>query len=492
MQTSVLNFNRTKIVATIGPSCSDKETLKEMIFKGIDVCRINFSHGTHEQHKAVIDLIRELNDELNTNIAILADLQGPKIRIGDLIENTNEHGEKEAFVNLVVGENIIVSTEKTIGTTEKLYVSYDSLAKDVAIGDPIMMDDGKIQLKVVEKINDQEILCEIIYGGKLLPKKGVNLPDTNLSTPALTPKDEKDLEFIIQNKVDWIALSFVRQADELIDLRYKIKAKLPNEEDQIRIIAKIEKPQAIENLDSIVDKSDGIMVARGDLGVEVPIEKLPMLQKTIIKKCKEANKPVIVATQLMESMRTAFMPTRAEAIDVANGVMDGADALMLSAETATGDHPIKVIESMEKIISSIEEEESLYHRRIKKDKSKPLFYNDSMCYLAVNMSQYVEADGIIAMTQSGYTAQKIASFRPNAPIFVFTKNKKLMTQINLYWGIRAFYYDKYKSTDETIQEVKDILKEKGMIEIGDVIINTASMPIEDRLRTNMIKLTIVD
>ena len=474
----ITNFNRTKVVATLGPACNTPEVLRAMILAGLDVCRINFSHGNHEEHKKVVDIIRELNKELNTNVAILGDLQGPKIRIGKIKDNS---------AMLIAGAKFIITTKLIEGDSSTAYLSYQDFPKDVAPGDKVLMDDGKLQLEVVKTNGVDEVETIVVYGGEISSNKGVNLPNTKISMPALTPKDVEDLAFIVEHDFDFIALSFVREAKDIDDLRGRIEFSGRN----IRIVAKIEKPQAVENIDEIIATSDAIMVARGDLGVEMPIEQLPRIQKLIVRKCKEAAKPVIVATQLMDSMRTAFMPTRAEAVDVANAVMEGADAVMLSNETSVGNHPIKVVESMERIIQSIEEEDSIYNRAATLDPESPLFYSDTICYTAVQTAEHVKANAIIAMTKSGYTAHKISSYRPRAFIFVFTNNIKLLNQISLYWGVRGYYYDKFNSTDETIQDVREKLVSEGHVKTGDVIINTASMPLHWMQRTNMIKLTVV-
>ena len=473
------NFNRTKIVATLGPASANKETIKNLFLEGVDVFRINFSHGEYKDHLNLLHSIKAVNHEHLTKSSILGDLQGPKIRIG-LVKN----GKRK----LHAGDEIEICTDEFLGTSKRLSINYQQFPKDVKSGEMILMDDGKIQLEVVSTNEKDAVIARVIYGGQISSNKGVNLPNTALSTPALTEKDIRDLKFICENDFDWVALSFVQSADDIRDLRRRIWEAGAD----LRVIAKIEKPQAVENIEEIFEVSDAVMVARGDLGVEIPIEYLPMTQKKIVKLGKKYSKPVIIATQLMESMVTAFMPTRAEAVDVANAVMEGADAVMLSGETSIGNHPIKVIESMVKIITSIEKEKSIYTGALRPTRDAELFYNDSICWIAVQSAKHVDATAIIAMTQSGYTAQKIASFRPEAPIFVFTSNRKLLTQINLYWGARAFFYDKFRSTDETIQDIKLFLKEKGYVKPGEVIINTASMPLHEKRRTNMIKLTTVD
>lgn len=472
-------FNRTKIIATIGPASSDKETLLSMIQNGVDVCRLNFSHGDYEQHAQVAATIREINEEYGLNVAILCDLQGPKIRVGTF---------ETEYINLVKGEHIYFTTDESKADDTHLYITYGNFPKDVAKGDRILLDDGKIRLEALESDNDKLVKAKIIHGGKLFPKKGVNLPSTNISLPCLTEKDLKDLDFVIDLEPDWIALSFVRESYDIIALRQKLE----NRQSFAKIIAKIEKPQALENIDDIIDTTDAIMIARGDLGVEVPIEELPLAQKDIVRKSIQQHKPVIIATQIMESMVSSPQPTRAEINDVANAVLDGADALMLSGETSVGEFPVEVIQNMQKIISKVEDSGRIFNVDNAVNHDSETFFSDALCKTAVNVSSSVQASAIVGMTVSGYTAFKLASFRPKAFIFIFTGNHKLLTQLSLIWGVRGYFYDKYVSTDETIQDVNAILEEKGYVKAGDRVINTASMPIHERGRSNTLKITIID
>lgn len=471
-------MKKTKIVATIGPSSSSKKALTAMIKEGMNVARINFSHGAHEIQAETIKLIREINNELGTHVAILADLQGPKIRIGEVRDNG---------VLLKDGSELIITTEKCLGTEEKVYLSYATFPQDVKVGDLLLVDDGKFQLKVLSTDGVKEVKTQVLHGGILSSKKGVNLPYTKISLPSLTEKDRADLDFALANDVDWIGLSFVRSADDLRELKKIIAAS----KKHAKVIAKIEKPEAIYAIDEIIEEADGIMVARGDLGVEVPMEQVPNLQKMIIKKCLLHAKPTIVATQMMESMIQNFRPTRAEVNDVANAVMDGTDAVMLSGETSIGDYPVEVIKAMSKIILEAEKNRDIYGKEEIPEKNQDRFITDSICFNAARLAQRVEAAGIITMTFSGYTAYKISSQRPNARTFVFTENRQILTQLNLLWGVVGFYYDQMVSTDNTIADCKKILAEQELVKKGDLVINIGSIPIEEKGQSNMIKLSYI-
>jgi len=471
-------FNKTKIVATIGPATQEEEILKRIIEAGVDVCRLNFSHGTHEGHLTVIDRIRKINKELGTHVSILMDLQGPKLRIGKV----------DGEIQLVDGQIITVTTEECISTAEKLYVSYTRLALDAKPGERILLNDGKVELKVTEIINQTQLCAAVVVGGVLTSNKGFNLPETQLTVPSLTEKDLKDLEFGLQQNIDWVALSFVRKPEDILELKQIIGMH----EKDTRVIAKIEKPEAVENIKEIVKVADAIMVARGDLGVEVPLQRVPLIQKDIVEKCIQAAKPVIIATQMMESMINDSMPTRAEINDVANAVLDGADAVMLSAETGVGKYPVRVVEVMSSIITDVEKDNRVYFKGKKPDNSSPSFASDEVCFTAVRMSDHLEAKAIVAMTRSGYTGFRVASYRPKASVFIFTDNYSLLTRLSLVWGLRGFYYDEYVSTDQTFQDVTNTLKKERIVRPGDCIINCASMPIHRKQRTNTIKVTFVD
>lgn len=473
------NFNKTKIVATIGPATSSREMLKNIILSGVDVCRINSSHGTHADHLEVIKNIRSINEELNSDICILQDLQGPKLRIG-IVENDG--------VEIQKGNQIILTSTEMIGNAEKVCIRYNDLAKDVKPGEYILIDDGKIEIRIDKILNDTDVEATVITGGMLKSKKGFNLPHTNVSFPSLTEKDIKDLEFGLENDIEWIGLSFVRKAEDIISLKKRIKdaGKLS------KVVAKIEKPEAVANIDSIIQATDAVMVARGDLGVEMPLQDLPLIQKNIIEKCINAAKPVIVATQMMESMIYNPTPTRAEVSDVANAVIDGADAVMLSAETSVGEHPVKVVETMEKIIRDVEKDRRVYFKGNKPNSSSDTFISDEICFTAVRMSDHLKAKTIVGMTRSGYSAMEISSYRPRADIYIFTNNKPLLKAMSLVWGVRGFYYDQYVSTDQTFTDVIEVLKSNGLVNKADIVIHTASMPIQNKSMANSIKISIVD
>jgi pyruvate kinase len=474
---------KTKIVATVGPSCNTYEGLKSLVQAGVDVFRLNFSHGTHEGHKAVIDNILKINDELGTYVSMLADLQGPKLRVGKIENNS---------FPLTKGQVLTFTNEPCLGTPEKVYMSYELFAQDVEVGEKVLVDDGKVVLKVLETNKQDVVKLEVLHGSVLSSNKGVNLPETKVSLPALTEKDIIDLNFILTQPVNWIALSFVRTPRDLQDLQDRISAVGHG----AKIIAKIEKPEAIENIDKIIKASNGIMVARGDLGVELPIEKVPGIQKDIVRKCIKRSRPVIVATQMLDSMTEAPTPTRAEVTDVANAVLDGADAVMLSGETAAGAHPTLVVETMSNIIKEVESGK-LYWDTIRGKRPEPshkshTFVSDVVCFNAAKTAEELGAKAIIGMTTSGYTAFKVSSYRPNTGIFMMSDRRHMLATMNLIWGVRCFYYDKFTTTDETIQDVSEILKEGGVVVPGDIIVNTGSMPIERRLRTNMMKVTIIE
>ncbi|HVZ57252.1 MAG TPA: pyruvate kinase [Chitinophagaceae bacterium] len=476
------SFHRTKIVATVGPACDTYDKLLELVKAGVNVFRLNFSHGTHEDKAAIIEHIRNINKTEPYNISILADLQGPKLRVGDI-----ENGALEINPGDIL---TFTSKEKVVGTKDKIYVSYPNLHKDVKPGDKILIDDGKLEVVVNEVTKDDLVRVQVTYGGTLLPKKGVNLPDTEISLPALTEKDLADLEFIITQQVDWLALSFVRKAEDIVDLKRRLQEKNCTS----KVIAKIEMPSALRDLRNIIVESDAVMVARGDLGVELPVEKVPMAQREIIRKCIHRAKPVIVATQMMESMIDRVKPNRSEITDVANAVLEGADAVMLSAETATGKHPALVVETMRKIILEVENTEYRYNREedLKPQVHSPSFLSDAICYNACKLAQDAQANALVGMTQSGYTGFMLSSYRPKAPLYVFTKVRSLVNQLSLSWGVRAFYYSEEESLDNIFQDQINILKERGFARKGDVIVSTGSTPIHLHLPTNVLKITTVE
>lgn len=475
-------YHKTKIVATVGPACDTYDKLLELVKAGVNVFRLNFSHGTHENKAEIIEHIRKINKTEPYNISILADLQGPKLRVGE-IENGAlkiEPGDLLTFT----------SKEKVVGTKQKIYISYPDLHNDVNVGEKILIDDGKLEVVVAEVTPAGEVKVKVTYGGMLLPKKGVNLPDTAISLPAMTEKDFQDFEFIIKQEVDWVALSFVRKAEDIINLKKLVAEKKSN----VKVMAKIEMPSALADLRNIILESDGVMVARGDLGVELPVEKVPMAQRDIIRKCIHRGKPVIVATQMMESMIDRVKPNRSEITDVANAVLEGADAVMLSGETATGQHPTLVVETMRKIIMEVERTEYRYNRAedLKPLAHSPSFLSDAICYNACKIASDISADALIGMTQSGYTAFMLSSYRPRSPLYIFTKKRYLVNQLSLSWGVRAFYYDEEESLDDIFFDQLMILKERGFLKANDTVVSTGSTPVHLHLPTNVLKITKVE
>ncbi|MGC4040789.1 MAG: pyruvate kinase [Flavobacterium sp.] len=471
---------KTKIVATLGPACSSREVILKMIDAGVNVFRVNFSHADYTDVKERIDIIRGLNEEFGYSTAILADLQGPKLRVGVMKE--------DVVVN--PGDIITFQTAEDVpGTKERVYMNYIEFPRDVNPGERILLDDGKLIFEAIETNGSTEVVCKVIQGGPLKSKKGVNLPQTKVSLPALTKKDIKDALFAIEQQVDWIALSFVRTPKDLEELQDLI-AK--NSDYKIPIVAKIEKPEAVENIDKIVAFCDGLMVARGDLGVEIPAHEVPLIQKKLINRAKTARIPVIVATQMMETMITSLTPTRAEVNDVANSVMDGADAVMLSGETSVGNYPVEVIEKMTQIIEAVEDSPLITvpqnppHVRTKR------FITKSICYHAAIMANEIKAKAISTLTNSGYTAFQISAWRPQAHVLVYTSNKRILTQLSLLWGVNAFFYDKFVSTDDTVGDVNEIAKEKGYVKKGDMLINLAAMPVADKGMVNTLRVSEIE
>lgn len=472
-------FTKTKIVVTIGPASSSYNTLEKMIIAGADICRINFSHGTHAQYQEIINNIRKINIKHKKFTAILADLQGPKIRIGKI---------KNDSITLKEKQKIIITTDNILGNEKIISINYKGLIKDIKENENILLNDGKIVLKVLSNDKVKNIEAIVINGGKLSSNKGVNLPNTKISLPSLTEKDLIDLDFALKCNVEWIGLSFVRDPIDIIELKKIIKNKKSN----AKVVAKIEKPEAVAKIDDIIKESDAVMIARGDLGVEIPMEKVPIVQKNIVKKAIANAKPCIIATQMIETMINNYSPTRAEVNDVANAVMDGTDAVMLSEETSIGKYPVRVIEVMKKIIAKSEQYEDIYFREAMPIENNERFISDSILLNSCRLAQRVKAEAIATMTDSGYSAFKLASFRPKSKIFVFTSNTSILTMLNLVWGVKAFYYDKYVSTDHTIADIKFFLKKNGYLKKGDLIINIASMPITEKGMTNMLKLSYVN
>ena len=476
----MLKRKKTKIIATLGPATETSKILEEMIMEGVDVFRINFSHSNYSEAENKISLIRKLSEKHKINISILADLQGPKLRIGKIKENSN------------VKKNDVVtfSSEKAfIGDSKKAYMNYQNFAKDVSVGEKVLLDDGKLIFKVIETDNKYIVKAKVIQGGSLSSNKGVNLPNTKISLPALTKKDKEDAIFAIRKKVDWIALSFVRNKKDLEELKGLIdkfsKYKIP-------IISKIEKPEAIKNISDIISNSDGLMVARGDLGVEIPAAEVPLVQKKLVLEAKKARIPVIIATQMMESMIDSRTASRAEVNDVANSVMDGADAVMLSAETSVGQFPVEVVKSISSILLKVEDSELIKvpknHPSIKNNR----FVTKSVCYYASLMADVIEAKAICTLTNSGYTAFQISSWRPQADILVYTSNKRILSQLNLLWGVKAFFYDANESTDKTILQINDIAKKNNFVFPGDFLINLTAMPVNKKGMVNTLRVTTIE
>ena len=476
-----MNFDqsKTKIIATLGPASSDKEILRKMFLSGLDVCRINFSHSSHEAAEEIIKTIRELNEETGADVAILADLQGPKLRVGEM---------KNGQVFLEKGSVLEFVNEKIIGDEKRVYMSYDEFAEDVEKGNTILIDDGKIKLEVLETNKKDSVKAKVIYSGMLSSKKGVNLPNTEISLPSLTEKDISDAEFALSQNVDWLALSFVREVSDVIELKQLIKRKRKD----TYVISKIEKPQAIKNLDAIIAETDAVMVARGDLGVEMPFDIVPLLQKEIVEKCIDASVPVIIATQMMESMITNFRPTRAEANDVANAVIDGVDTVMLSGETSVGKYPVQVIENMHKIIQNTEKFRYKYNRGLPPKPDSPRFLRDNVCYSASIMAERVGAKAIITFTEKGSTASTISGYRPKADIYAFTRHKELLSALSLLWGVKAVHFSEVSNVDDAVELSIRKLKEKGLLESGDYVIHVASTPMHISHKTNMLKVTKVN
>lgn len=473
-----MNFiKKTKIVATIGPATSTEDVIEKMILSGVNVFRVNFSHANYTDVSKRIKMIRNVDEKLKTNTSILGDLQGPKLRVGEI--------EEGSFVN--PGDRVIFSTEEPFeGNSKKAYMNYKNFPKDVSKGEKILLDDGKLIFEVTYTNNTNEVETKVVQGGNFKSKKGVNLPNTNISLPALTEKDIKDAEFMFTQDIDWIALSFVRFSQDIIDLQ-KLMAK--HIDRKIPIIAKIEKPEAIENIDKIIAYADGLMVARGDLGVEVPAQEVPLIQKRLVHLAKKSRIPIIIATQMMETMIDSLTPTRAEVNDVANSVMDGADAIMLSGETSMGKYPCEVVKKIEDIIYGVEDSPLIKIPidlpEIKSDR----LITKSICKNAATIAREIGASAICTLTNSGYTGWQISSWRPNSLVVVFTSNKKILTQMNLLWGVKGIYYNNFESTDKTVEEVNSLALENKFIKKGDYVINLAAMPIYEKGQVNTLRIT---
>lgn len=469
---------RTKIVATIGPASNSKEKIMALADAGANVLRLNFSHGTHDDHKKVISIIRKINEETNFNLCTLQDLQGPKIRVG-LVENN--------AVELLDGQKLTITTEDMEGTSDRVSTIYKGIVDDVQSGDSILIDDGNIELKA-ESTTGTEIVTTVVHGGILKSRKGINLPDSNVSAPSLTEKDIQDLNFGLEHDVDWVALSFVRKPEDIIELKERINKSGKD----VKIIAKVEKPEALKNIEAIITEADGIMVARGDLGVEIPMHEVPLWQKKIVLRCNQSAKPVIIATQMMESMIENPRPTRAETNDVANAVMDGADALMLSAESAAGKFPVESVKKMAETISAVEREaDSIYNKYFDNYSDSSTRTNDLLIRGACQMAENIDAKALICMTKSGYSGFRTSMHRSRSQIFLFTNNKRLLHSMNLVWGVKTFYYDNHDNIDLTLEQIEKQLVDDGHLKSGDLFVNTASMPQHWQGHTNMMKVSIV-
>lgn len=473
---------KTKIIATIGPASSSPQILKRLIYAGADVFRLNFSHGSHDDFSRIIANIRELNKKLDTRVAILADLQGPKIRIGEI-----------AGGNMMIrkGDVLTFTTNRDLKGKEEIFINYPDFPVDVKPGEKILLDDGKLTLQIVGTDRLSKVSARVVIGGLLNSRKGVNLPDTAISLPSLSEKDISDLDFILRHNIEWVGLSFVRSAKDIRELTTYVKEQQP--ENRPSVIAKIEKPEAVDKVDEIIAEADGIMVARGDLGVEVPLQSVPLIQKRIVANCIEQGKPVIIATQMMEGMMTNSRPTRAEVNDVANSVMDGADALMLSGETSVGNFPVESVKTMQKIISEVESYEDIYHKQNTPIlKNNPRFISDSIIYSGVNMAREANAKAIIAVVSSGYSVKKISSHRPRANIFAFAPDDFILRKLNLIWGIHPLFYKDFVNTDQTFSELRKELKSRGLLKSNDLIVHISNMPITQPGKSNMLKLTYVE
>ncbi len=478
LKSKILHQN-TKIVATLGPASDSKENLLKLIQAGADVLRLNFSHGNHENKKEIIQRIQEINEEHGLHIGILGDLQGPKLRVGEM---------KDGGVEVKTGEKITFVNTPCVGTIKKTYMSYESFAADVQVGEKVLCDDGKLEFVVAETDGKSKVVLEATFGGILKSNKGVNLPDTKLSLPSLTKKDIEDLKFILTQPINWVALSFVREAKDIVQLRdFLVRGG-----HKAKIIAKIEKPEAVLNIKDIIKETDAVMIARGDLGVEVPLEQVPSIQKRIISMCIQKAKPTIVATQMMESMITNPSPTRAEVADVANAVLDGTDAVMLSGETSVGMHPDVVVQHMSRIIAEAEKNYELQDKRPKPNRKSVTYNSDTICINAAKIASDIRAKAISGLTISGHTAFRISSYRPKSRIFIFSPEKHMLATMNLIWGVKSFYYDKFTTTDDTIEDIAMILKKHKHVKVGDSMVNTGSMPLHKRPRTNMLKITVIE
>ncbi len=471
---------RTKIVCTLGPSSNTLEGIENLYRAGMNVVRINFSHGSHEDHAKTIGYVREIARKYEYSIPVLMDLQGPKIRVGQM---------KDGAQIIKEGSLVKLTSEEVIGDASLIPIDYPNLAEDATEGNQILIDDGLMELRII-KNSEKDLVAKVVVGGLLKSRKGVNLPDVDISMSSITEKDKEDLEFGLEIGVDFVAMSFVRSARDVQDVISRIRAKGSN----TALIAKIEKPEAVHVIDEIIEEADGIMVARGDLGIEIPSEQVPLVQKKIIERCRMAGKPVITATQMLDSMIVNPRATRAESSDVANAVMDGTDAVMLSGETAAGKYPVEAVKTMSKIIKSIEDNSSAiyYSLKYRKPDWKEKQVIESLAYSCVTIADNVDAKAISTITHSGNTARRIAKFRPKVPIIAFTESRTVRRQLNLVWGVQSVRLDEIFDTDLSVKMMEDYLVKDGLVNKGDRIIIATGMPLAKRGRTNMIKVSTIE
>ncbi len=474
-----MQSRRTKIVCTLGPASSDRETIRALVSAGMDVARINFSHGTHEAHRETIRHVRQAAEDEGRPVAVMQDLQGPKIRVGQM---------RGGSVHLEEGRELVLTTEPLEeSTAERVYVDRASLAEDVSPGGRVLLDDGLLELTILGA-DRTEVRTEVVVGGPLKSRKGVNLPDIHTSTPALTEKDLRDLELGLELEVDVVALSFVRRAEDVAVLNRRLRQAGRD----IAVVAKIEKPGAVRDIDAILSEADGIMVARGDLGIEMDMAEVPAVQKMLIKKSLRAARPVITATQMLESMVKSPRPTRAEASDVANAVLDGSDAVMLSGETAVGRHPVRVVRTMSDIIRHAEAYRKQYRMRLENppgvlERSDNI--TESVAFTACRLAEQVGARAIACLTSTGTTARTIARHRPSMPIYAFTDQEHVIGHLGMLWGTNAFVIPFQPDTDRGVELVHSALRERELAASGDLIIITAGMPLPARGRTNMVHVS---
>ena len=472
-------MRKTKIVATLGPASANETAIRNLMLAGVNVFRLNFSHGSYDIHESSVKLIDKLNEELGLHVATLADLSGPKIRTREVSGDS---------MLLTAGEEITITTRDVNCSPGLISVNYSGFAEDVKEGEDILLDDGKLLLKALGSNGLDEVRAKVVQGGFLSSRKGINLPRTMLRLPSLSDKDLQDIDFILKHNVQWIALSFVRTAEDIELLRKKINSYPGNHPP--RIVAKIEKPEAIDNAEAIIKASDAIMIARGDLGVEIPQEQVPVIQKKLVKLAIASSKPVIVATQMMEGMITGMRPTRAEVSDVANSVLDGADALMLSGETSVGLYPVQTVETMSRIISDIENS-GIPYQEVQHIENQDRRISDSVIMAACDLAKKVNASALIAMTHTGYSAFRIASHRPASGIFIFSDNPKMLRTLSLVWGVTGTYFGKFTNTDAAMLEMRKSLVSRGYVGEGNYIIYISSIPIGQPGKTNMLKLSTI-